>query len=466
MISVFDALNSIDQAGRSLRGDEDRLNDIIRQAATETARLRAEQAELFRSLARIRLDTLRQENVVAPLDDAEKRALAALREQDEKLKALSNRRDALQKELAAAQAVREDKVRIVTAAADAIASQKEATEHRMAGDLGWQKQAAVVSGAEAQATAAEDKARQSEADRDEKSKPYLADPLFVYLWERGYGTSAYKAGPITRMGDGYVARVVQYEPARQNYFTLTEIPKRLREHANRLKATLADEEAKLVALERAALEADGIVQKEKTYQDAEAALKEAERVIGDLEKEGAALDEERNGALGTEGPWGMGRVLGDLAASMQREDLRTLLRESLDTPTTEDEQIVRRLQALEDALEKQEKAADEARRATVELARKRAELERSRDEARRYERQGGGFSNDKLIGDILGGIIGGALSSRELRDALRSGYRQGGSRSSLPSRPGGGTFGGDIFGGGGGGKSSSSGDGFRTGGSF
>lgn len=119
---------------------------------------------------------------------------------------------------------------------------------------------------------------------------------------------------------------------------------------------------------------------------------------------------------------------------------------------------MRRLLALEDELADQAKAADEARGATVELARKRAELERSCDEARRYERQGGGFSNDKLIGDVLGGIIGGALSSRELRDALRSGYQQGGNRSGLPSRPGGGAFGG--------GSSGSGGGGFRTGGGF
>lgn len=462
MISVFEALNSIEQAGRGLRQDEDRLDRIIEAATAETARLRSEQADLFRSLARIRLDALRQNQVLGPLDDAERRALAAMKDWQDRLDALARRREALLAELSAAQEKREEAARRVTQAADAIAALTEETERRMADDLAWQGQAAKLSGVQARAEAAAEKAAQSEADRDAKSKPYLADPLFVYLWERGYGTSAYRAGPIARLGDGYVARVVDYEPARQNYFTLTEIPKRLRSHADRLREEVAEEEAKLVALERAALEAAGIEGKEAAHREAVAALEEADRLIADMEREISALDGERAGPLDEGGPWGVASVLGELADSMRREDLRTLLRAALDTPTPEDERIVRRLQAVEDELEKQARAAEEARRAVVELARKRAEIERSRDEFRRYERQGGGFSNDKLIGDVLGGIIGGVLSSRELRDALRSGYRSGG-RASTPSRPGGGGFGGSR---GGSRGSGSSGGGFRTGGSF
>lgn len=463
MISVLEALNSMDTAGRGLREDEARLDRIVQAATAETARLRAEEADLFRSLARIRLDSLRQNAVIGPLDEAERRALAALKAQQEKLETVLARRQALAAELAGAGAVRDEKARLLAQAADAITERREATERRMADDLAWQAQAAKVSGAEAQAGAAEAKALQAETDRDEKSKPYLSDRLFTYLWERGYGTPAYRGGPIARLGDGYVARTVNYEAARRNYFTLTEIPKRLREHAERLKAALAEEEARLTKLEREALEADGVAVLEAAHRGAEAALKEAEQVIADLKAEDGALEGEIAALQGDGGPWGMGGVLGDLATSLQREDLRSLLREALDTPTPEDERIVRRLQDVEDELAKQARAADEARQAIVELARKKAEIERSRDEVRRYERGGGGFANDKLVGDVIGGIIGGVLSSRELRDALRSGYRPG-RGSSAPSRPGGGMFGGGPRGGGG--SSGSGGGGFRTGGGF
>ena len=259
MITAFDALKSIEQASLGLRADEDRLARIIETSASEIARLRAEQAELFKSLARIRLDTLLQDRVIGPLDEAERKALAVVKDQKQKREALSKRSEALLGELAAARGEREAKAEAVSQAADAITALTEATEKRIADDVAWQAQAARLAGAQARAQAAEEKALRSEADRDEKSKPYLADRLFVYLWGRGYGTSAYRGGAFARFGDGYVARVVNYEPARQNYFTLTEIPKRLREHADRLKTEVAEEEEKLAALERAVTTTVGCV---------------------------------------------------------------------------------------------------------------------------------------------------------------------------------------------------------------
>src|SRR5690606_10141740 len=37
------------------------------------------------------------------------------------------------------------------------------------------------------------KTQQAEADREQKGRPYRDDPLFMYLWERSYGTRNYRA---------------------------------------------------------------------------------------------------------------------------------------------------------------------------------------------------------------------------------------------------------------------------------
>ncbi len=45
------------------------------------------------------------------------------------------------------------------------------------------------------------KTEQAEADREAKGKPYRDDPLFMYLWERGFGTKNYRAqqpDPVSR----------------------------------------------------------------------------------------------------------------------------------------------------------------------------------------------------------------------------------------------------------------------------
>src|SRR5690606_17848663 len=201
----------------------------------------------------------------------------------------------------------------------------ERTQARVADEVEWQALNAKVDSLEAQAEAAEEKAQLSEADRDTKSRPYLADKLFVYLWNRGYGTSAYRAGPIARMGDAFVARVVQYEQARQNYFALTEIPKRLRDHAERLKAELAAADAELETFERAALEADGIKPLEARHEQAVAALDAHDKHIAELETRMSGVEQERRTLTDLTGNHGIGAALQELAASLQRDDLRVLL---------------------------------------------------------------------------------------------------------------------------------------------
>ena len=88
-----------------------------------------------------------------------------------------------------------------------------------------------------QAARAEEKAAQAEADREEKRRPYEADPIFMYLWRRRYGTRDYHASNLVRFFDRKVAQLIDFESARLNYTMLMELPDRLREHAERLKAS-------------------------------------------------------------------------------------------------------------------------------------------------------------------------------------------------------------------------------------
>src|SRR5690606_34718877 len=232
-------------------------------------------------------------------------------------------------------------------------------------------------------------------------------------------------------------------------------------------------EAALVAFERKALEADGIVQLEKEHERAVEALEAQDAEIADLEQQLAAIDQERQALLDDTSNAGLGGALAELSAALQRDDLRVLLREALETPTPDDERIVQQLQANAARLEQLEGEVDETRRTLIAIAKRRAELERSREDFRRwrYERGGGTFINEKLIGDVIGGIIGGVLSSKELRDALRSGYRQGGGSSTVPTRRSSGSvfggsrggFGGGFGGGGSRGGGGGGGGGFRTG---
>lgn len=88
-------------------------------------------------------------------------------------------------------------------------------------------------------SAAEGKAAQAERNLEGKRKPYEADPLFMYLLDRGFGTPRYQAIPLVRYFDRKVARYIGFEDARRDYAVLVELPVRLREHAERLRAELS-----------------------------------------------------------------------------------------------------------------------------------------------------------------------------------------------------------------------------------
>ena len=79
MLNGREALFSIEQAISRVRADEGRLDAALRRSAMdEAARLRREEANGFRVLARVRLNATMREQVIGALDADERRALAMI----------------------------------------------------------------------------------------------------------------------------------------------------------------------------------------------------------------------------------------------------------------------------------------------------------------------------------------------------------------------------------------------------
>ncbi len=439
MISSRQALSQLEQAILGVRRDEDRLVTMLKSATEETTRLRARQADAYKALARLRLDELQASKVTRDLDAAERDALAAIERGKAALADIATRRSALVEKISAGEKTLDERSDRLEKAIDAIDALSDRTKARLATDPAWTAARDRVRDAEAKAAASAEKAAQAEKDLAEKRKPYDADPLFTYLWQRGYGTSAYRAGFIARFFDAKVAKLVGYDKARRDFYMLTEIPVRLREHATRLDEAIAEAKSALVALERRGLEADGVAALEAEAAAADEARTSFAAELDGLKNELTALDKEQAELLDPAGSQSLSKPIEALAAALARTDLATLHREALKTPTPEDERIVATLREIEPALRRREAEQEEVRKTSVELARKRTELEASRQN---YYRQGyddprGRFSNGPDIGSVIGGMLGGMLSSRNLDDAFGRGW-------SNPSRGSGSTFGGGI----------------------
>jgi chromosome segregation ATPase len=463
MISGRQALAQIEQTIEKARQQEAQCEQAYARATEEVGRLRIQRMEAFRELARLKLDTITKDRIVDRLDAAERQALSLLDSRQEALRQLTERRRQAEERVRQAEAHRQAAVDTLEKGLDDVQSIRKGVEAKVSIDAGWIAARARVAEVTGQAQQAEKKAVQAEADRDEKRRPYEADPLFMYLWNRKFGTAAYRAGPFTRSMDRLVARVVGYDKARANYTLLNEIPERLREHARRIINDLREERSRLTALERKALVDGGIEAAEAGAAKAQAAVAETERALAEAREALAALDRTYDASV-FEGDAPYREAVALLAAADEREDLNRLYKEALATPTPRDEEIVRRIQATDAMIDRTLREAVDAHRKLKETAQRRTMIEREWEELRHqgYDTPYGTVGNEAALGNVLSGVLTGAIGGAILGQVLRGGFHRGpspwdsGFGGGLPIPPPDGFGTGGSFGGGD----------FRTGGSF
>ena len=470
MISGRDALLQLDSAIAGLRDDENRLDAALASATADAERLRTEQAAAFHDLARVRLDALAAGPVDARLKRVETEALAVLADKRRALEEIAERRGSAPASLKKAQAVRHDAAGRLEDVIRRMEALRSATQTRLAADRAWLAANEKVATAAEIARRADAKAKQAEADRLAKGAPYEADRLFMYLWTNGFGTSKYAAGPFVRFFDRKVAGVCRFVENRPGYAMLLEIPLRLREHATRVAAEVETVTAARTAIERTALEADGIVALESEFSAVRAEIDAGNAGIASVQSDLTTLDASHGALVSGDDPE-IARAMNAVADGLANTDVQTLYAQAYATPTPEDEKIVRRIEELDAAIARAD-ADVAATRATIrDTAGRRADIEETRDRFRRsgYDRPGVTFNNENMLGNIIGGIIGGIVASPELWRVILGGYH-------APPHRGDGGFGGGWGPGGGGGgwgggPGGSSGGfggdgGFSTGGGF
>lgn len=484
MISGQQALRQIELAAGQIRGQENELQTALAQAAERATRLRAERIEAFKQLAAVRLDALRGQKIAADLDAAERRALDQIAETERELARIGGERARLETARAGAERERHEKADALAAALDELEQLQARVEPQARAQPEWLAQKKAAEAAQGIAEEADKKAKVAEADLDAKRRPYEADPLFMYLWRRKFGTADYKAGHFVRFMDRKVAALVNYPDARANYAMLTEIPKRLRAHAQRQADAVAAEKERLAQIELAALRAAGSGVVEARVEEARTSAKAAEDALMAAEAAIAALDARQGEFTKSRTDAALTRAVDLVSSADAQEEIEELYREARQTPTRDDDMIVARIEKIDNQIARAEDEMASLRRKAQEVAGRRVEVERERDSFRKrgWDNPYGQVTNENMLGDVLGSLIKGAIQGAVLGGVLRDGYQErrpradsdfGGSGGfNFPLPPLGGDSGGGWIGGGGWGGGSDSGglggggDGFHTGGSI
>ncbi|MCV0429640.1 MAG: hypothetical protein K5905_29720, partial [Roseibium sp.] len=414
MLTGRQTLGTIEQSLADLRREEAELSKRIERATRSLTDLQERQSEAYRDLARFRLDTDAAGTLNTRLDSAAREARRLLDKRSDDYKVLTDQLRECESERNQLQKKRLDLDTSRDTAENQMDDLMEAVDGRLEKDKAYLAQRDAAETALATAQAAAEKAKTSEDDRKQKGQAYEADPLFIYLWQRGFGSPQYNHRGLVRSLDNWVAKLIRYHDARANYAMLTGIPERMTRHAERCADIARQEEAKLAEFSRNAMtDAAGT----DLVGTIETLSEEIDQIDTDLDRLDRRI-ETLSGAL-TEFSSGedadFQKAEEHLSVSLQADDLNELWRVALDTPSPEDEKIVQRIEDFRDRIEQVAREIRQDRELQRDISRRRGELS---DVIKRFRSKGYGswdstFSDDKLTTVLLGELVKGAISGAD-----------------------------------------------------
>lgn len=419
-LSGPEALRSLEEALRDVRREEDELSKKLAHGGDLVTRLREQESELFRQLAAVRLEPAVRGEISGRLSRAEEQARQVLEAHANELKAAEAELKTIEAGIARLTEERGRLLSTVNEQQTALSALSTKIVAGLKSDADYMAERESLDQLETVAAESLTKTEQAEADREQKGRPYRDDPLFMYLWARGYLTPQYKAGNITRWLDGMVARHIGYQRARPNYAMLNEIPDKLREHADRQQENLEAARKRLADREAQAIDASG-------GKPVREALEAARRGIAALDAELVTLEDRRDeqataqGALSDGSDPAFARATGALAQGLAREDLATLLSEARQTATGRDDALVKQIdEARQRVADELDEARDQKERLKTLSARRR-ELEDIQYEFKKanYDDPRSRFGEDKLVGDMLNEFLRGAITAATYWDQWR-----------------------------------------------
>jgi hypothetical protein len=425
MLTGPEALNTIDHSLQQLRSQLQEVDQQVQEASKDVMQLQQKTAQRFRDLAQFRLDRLLSDKISAALDEIDQRVAKLLAARDEELAELERRLSDNQQRQSELERERESQRQRVNEAIQKLDVAQAKTQKRLQADPGYRERLEEAQRADVVAREAESKTQQAESDRMAKGAPYEADPLFMYLWRRGYGTSTYRANPLTRFLDGWVARICKYHNARPNYYMLLEIPTRLREHAQKVRADAQQLLEPLKQEEQRAADADGIPQHASTVHSAQQSLAELDARIREGEGAYRQLSEQRAAYVAGKDE-NFRKCLEATAYQLEREPLLSLRHHAAATPGPQDDVLVDELSDFEHRRKQFTNTLQGYQQIHDRHLVRVHETENIRHRFKRhdFDDYGSVFSNENVIEAIFSQFLRGLASADELWDVLRGNHRR------------------------------------------
>ena len=418
------ALSSLDQSLQTIRNEVVRLDSQLSQLSRSIANSELHRNKLINDIAKVRLAAIDEGDLLSTMSAADHDALAILEKREAVIVDLNNEVEQLNQKILQAETDREVMLVNLNEASQAIVDLEANVQAQLAADEQYLAKLNYASEAESIAGESNQKVELALEDMTEKAKPYQADNLFMYLYERGFGTTSYKGGLFARFMDAWVAKLISYEDARVNYWNLTEIPKRLEQHAQQAN-DLADEASMAVQqMELDALEQAGI---SKLKAEVDRLREELDLFDDKFEQTEAELNlklEDRASFAAGQDDY-LQSCLQRLSTALDHQDLDAIHRYVQATVSPTDDRLVLELQALEDSLDTVEDDLSDVRRLHDNKIGRLKELESVRRNFKnsRFDDVRSGFGNKALLTSVLAQFLQGVASGSDVWQVIKRNQR-------------------------------------------
>lgn len=418
------ALKSIDQGLMTLRNDVGRLDAELEQLTERVNRDRRARLKLINSIASVRLSALESGEVIAELDAADREVETILDQRRRAARDLDLDIAALTETIEKAEKERDQALEAHLRESQELLDLEANVQSQLKDQVNFLNQYEEAKQAESIAEEAAQKVSRAQQDLAKKAIPYKADKLFMYLWNRGFGTTEYRAGLFVRFMDSFVAKTINYEPARVNYWNLTEIPKRLAEHAASVANKADEAHMALRQIELSALEAAGKPKLEQELEEQRQALDTIDDNLERAEQELNQLLSKRSAFLSGEDPYSQSSVA-RLARALDHKSMQAVFGYVRQTTSLTDDKLARELKRIDERND----AVDDDLRDVRQLHEHRLDRLKELEDVRRnfknarFDDLRSGFRNEAMLANALNQFLAGALSGNDVWRMLKRNQR-------------------------------------------
>ena len=409
------ALRNIDRSLQTIRNEVVRLDTQLAQMTSKLGVNQRHRLKLINDIAEVRLAGIERGELQKNLGAADHEVGQILEQRNAALEELNTHIDDLNRQIADADIAREEHLQTVNSTSQKVLDGESLVQQQLKEDASYLAQLEKARTAEAMALEAGQKAEQAQADLAKKAEPYQQDKLFMYLWNRSFGTTGYRGRLFSRFMDSWVADLINYAPARVNFWNLTEIPKRLAEHADRIEARADEQHKALQKLEREALEVAGV----RSLEDQLARLREdLDRLDDSIEELENTLNtrlNERTRFLSGEDDY-MQRSIVRLSQALEHQDVQALQRYVRATHSHADDTILVELKRVVERLQDMAGDLAEVRLLHGNKIKKLEELEvvRRNFKNSRYDDVRSGFGKKSLLTGLMAEFLQGLINGSDL----------------------------------------------------